>query len=59
MGQEETRPLMVFWPLGLWGLMASGPAASDSGRMTTQVPDPLDIEGTFGWVSTCLGSVSY
>lgn len=44
---------------GPWGLVASGQAANGSGRMTTHVPDPLDIGGEFGWFSTCLGSVRY
>lgn len=50
------------WCSGPWGLggpVASGQAAKGSGRMTTQVPDPLDVGGKCAWIPTCPGSFRY
>lgn len=50
MGQGETRPPHVALALGNfrdWWQMAMQPSGSD--RVTTQVPNPLDVGGEFGW----------
>lgn len=50
------------WCSGPWGLggpVASGQAAKGSDRMTTQVPDPLDVGGECAWIPTCPGSFRY